>query len=101
MTLPEEYVSYFTGNGPKEGGLTVDPGWFQLWPPDEVEHWNRAYQVAVFAPGFLGFGSSGGGEFLAFDIEGRVIMLPFIGMSAEDASPVANSWSEFIERIKR
>jgi hypothetical protein len=101
MTLPEEYVRYFTGDGPKEGSLTVDPGRFQLWPPGEIEHWNRAYQVAEFAPGFLGFGSSGGGELLAFDLEERVVMSPFIGMSREDALPIANSWSEFVERIKR
>jgi len=101
MTLPQQYVSYFAGDGPKEGGLTVAPGWFQLWSPGEVEHWNREYQVAEFAPDFLGFGSSGGGELLAFDFAGRVVMIPFISMSSEDALPIANSWSEFVERIKR
>jgi hypothetical protein len=37
MPLPVEYAEYFAGDGPKEGGLTVDPGWFQLWPPAEIE----------------------------------------------------------------
>jgi hypothetical protein len=101
MALPPEYVSYFAGDGRKEGGLTVEPGWFQLWPPDEVEHWNRDYHVSEFAPGFLGFGSSGGGEMLAFDTDGRVVMIPMVGMSPDDAKPVADSWSEFIERIER
>ena len=61
------------GDGCKEGGLSVEPGWFQLWPPAEIERWNREYQVAEFAPEFLGFGSSGGGELLAFDAGGRVV----------------------------
>ena len=26
MTLPTDYVSYFAGDGPKEGGLVVEPG---------------------------------------------------------------------------
>jgi hypothetical protein len=62
---------------------------------------NLGYQVPEFAPGFLGFGSSGGGEMLAFDADGRVVMIPFIPMSPELALPVADSWSEFVERIER
>ena len=101
MTLPPEYVSYFADDGLKEGGLTVPPGWFQLWRPDEVESLNRDYSVHEFAPGFLGFGSSGGGEMLAFDKAGRVVMIPWIGMEPEMALPVADSWSQFVERIER
>ena len=81
--------------------MTVGPGWFQLWPPAEVEQMNRDYHVSELAPGFLGFGSSGGGELLAFDAGGRVVMIPFILMSPEHALPVASSWSEFVERIER
>jgi len=101
MALPPEYVSYFAGDGRKEGGLTVEPRWFQLWPPTEVERWNREYHVSEFAPGFLGFGSSGGGEMLAFDTEGAVVMIPFIGMSPGEAKAVADSWSEFVAKIER
>jgi hypothetical protein len=53
MTLPSQYVSCFAGDGLKEGALAVAPGWFQLWSPDEVEHWNQEYKVQEFAPGFL------------------------------------------------
>jgi hypothetical protein len=62
---------------------------------------NRDYHIREFAPGFLGFGSSGGGELLAFDASGRVVMIPFIALSPEHALPVAGSWSEFIERMER
>ncbi len=101
MKLPEEYVRYFAGNGPREGGLTAEPGWFQLWSPDEIEERNHGYQVGEFAPGFLGFGSNGGGEMLAFDSEGRVVMIPFVGMCPEEAQPVAGSWSEFTEKMEQ
>jgi hypothetical protein len=101
MTLPSQYVSYFAGDGPKEGGLAIAPRWFQLWPPNEVAHMNQMYKVQEFAPGFLGFGSSGGVELLAFDENGRVVMIPFIGMSSNEAQPVADSWSEFVEKIER
>ena len=100
MKLPIQYVEYLKGEGLKEGALRIDPGWFQLWPLDELKHWNQEYQVSEYAPGFLGFGSSGGGELLAFDSDGRVVMIPMIGMSADMARPVANSWSAFVELIE-
>src|SRR6516164_8627856 len=85
MKLPEEYAQYYAGDGPKEGGLSVQPLWFQLWAPSEVEQLNRDYHVQEFAPGFLGFGSNGGGELLAFDAAGRVFTVPFDDMCRERA----------------
>jgi hypothetical protein len=101
MTLPDEYLRYCAGDGPREGGLSVEPGWFQLWAPAELEQLNSDYHVQEFVPGFLGFGSNGGGELLAFDSQGRVFMIPFVPMTAEEAKPVADSWSEFVEKIER
>jgi hypothetical protein len=101
IVLPDEYVRYWDGKGPKEGGLAVEPGWFQLWAPTEVDQLNNDYQVQEFVPGFLGFGSSGGGELLAFDSRGRVFMIPFIPMTAAEARPVADSWAGFVEKIER
>jgi hypothetical protein len=62
---------------------------------------NRDYQVAEFALGFLGFGSNGGGELLAFDADGRVFTIPFVGMSREHAWLVADSWNGFVEKMER
>jgi hypothetical protein len=56
--------------------------------------------VEAESPGFVAFGSNGGGEMLAFDAEGRVFMIPFVGMSVRDAKPIAASWSEFVEKIE-
>ena len=99
MDPPAHYIDYFASDRPKEGPLSVDPGWFQLWSPAELQQMNQRYSVPEFAPGFLGFGSSGGGELLAFDSEGRIVMIPFVPMSPDQALPVAGSWDEFVQKI--
>ena len=75
--------------------------WFQLWPADELDYWNEQYQVAKCAPGVVGFGSNGGGDMLAFDADGRVVLVPFIGMEIENSQLVAPSWLEFERIIER
>ncbi len=77
----------------------VAPGWFQLWPLSQIEALNRDYQVQAYAPGFLGFGSSGGGELFAFDNQGCIVMIPFIGMSLSEAITIAESWNDFVSKI--
>ncbi len=82
-------------NGPKEGPLTIDPGWFQLWDHNEIDQLNVAYKTHEFAPSFLGFGSSGGGEMLAFDDNGCIFMIPFISLDGKEAVLIADSWRDF------
>ena len=97
-TLPSDYLTYLEDGvdvAPTEG----EPGYFQLWHPDAVEEMNRSYRVAEYAPGFLGFGSDGGGEMLAFDAHGSVFKIPFVGMAPKEAKKIAASWSEVLARI--
>jgi hypothetical protein len=101
MTLPDEYLRYCAGTGLKEGGLSVQPLWFQLWALSNVEQLNRDYHVQEFVHDFTGFGSNGGGELLAFDAGGRVFTVPFDDMSRERAWLVADSWSGFVEKMER
>ena len=83
-----------------ESLTTGEPGYIMLWPVAEIEKMNAEYQVAESMEGFLGFGSDGGGEMLAFDANGAVWKLPFIGYSTkEDAWKVADRWSEVAERV--
>ena len=97
--LPPEYLAYVEEDGTDAASTEGDPGYFQLWHPDDVEKMNRDYHVAEYAPGFLGFGSDGGGEMLAFDSAGSVFMIPFVGMEPAEARKIAASWSEIVERI--
>ena len=97
--LPSDYIAYLEGTGVAEGFTEGLPGCFALWHPDEIEASNRDLQVATYAPGFLGFGTDGGGELLAFDGSGAVFMLPMIGMEPQYATKIAKSWREVTQRI--
>ena len=99
LQLPKDYLSYISAGGCDSGFTSGDPGYFQLWAPDEVDGLNRDYRAQEFAPGFVGFGSDGGGEMLAFDAAGAVYMIPFIGGGSKDAKKIASNWSEVAARI--
>jgi hypothetical protein len=101
ITLPTEFVAYWSSDYPKEGSLALKPGRFQLWRPEQVPELNEAYDVAKCAPGFLAFGSDGGGEMLVFDTSLRVFMIPFVGMHSREAILVAESWDDFVSKIKQ
>ena len=90
--LPATYLSYVESNDGAEGSLGVEPGWIQLWPVEEVRRLNAGYEVPTNLPGFLGFGSSGGGELVAFDTRAepwRVCMVPFVPMNHSEAVEIA------------
>ena len=99
--LPKDYQSYVEGGGTDSAYTEGDPGYFQLWPLEEVKNLNRDYRVDEYAQGFVGFGSDGGGEMLAFDSLGAVYMIPFVGMNVSEAKKIAASWSELLSRIQK
>ena len=94
VDLPNDYLAYIEGDGVSEGFTDGLPGYFMLWPSDEIEASNAAIDVPTLAPGFIGFGSDGGGELLAFDSAGAVFMLPVVGMAPKYAKKIGNSWNE-------
>lgn len=102
MNLPRAYLDYFAQDRPTEAFLSCDfPGYMALWPTDKVTQYNAEYGVPEYAPGFLCFGTNGGGELLAFDQSGAVVCLPAIGMEPRYATPVADSWAEFERFIEK
>src|SRR5687768_1836267 len=70
VALPLEYLDLLATSDGGEGELGVEPGWFQLWPAEEVLELNRGCRLPESLPGFFGFGSNGGGELLALDLRG-------------------------------
>lgn len=78
-----------------EGELSVEPQWYVLWRPEELEEFNRNYQLAEYAPGFLTFGGNGGGELLVVNESGEVFYMPCIGMAPDTAIKIANNLQEF------
>jgi SMI1/KNR4 family protein SUKH-1 len=101
VALPDDYREYLESDQAVAEGFTEGfPGYFMLWSREEIETANTELEVGSLAPGFLGFGTNGGGEMLAFDSNGAVYCLPMIGMEVRYAKKVASSWTEFRSRIK-
>lgn len=100
LPLPDDYLTLLRYSNGGEGPLRVKPGWFQIWPAQEVLELNRAYAVPVYLPSYLGFGNSGGGEMLAFRAgSASVFMVPFIGLEHEYACPITNDFAEFVRAL--
>jgi hypothetical protein len=105
LQLPEEYFALLRFSNGGEGELGVEPGWFQLWPAEEVLPLNRAYGVPEFLPGFFGLGSNGGGELLALDARigppYKVVMVPFVPMEVLEAETIAEDFLGFVRALGR
>jgi hypothetical protein len=104
ITLPPDYREFlrFTDGGE---GFTGPGSYAMIWKIGELLRFNREYEVQVYAPGLLLFGSSGGGEAFAFDLRapGRtpVVSVPFIGMDAKEVWPLAETFGGLLEYLAR
>jgi len=102
--LPSDYVDFFRFSNGGYGDIPVQPKYFDsLWTAEEFLECNRDYEVAKYCDGFFGIGSSGtsgGGEMFAFDMRSKkpwpVVAVPFIGMEADAALPVASDFCSFV-----
>ena len=95
MVIPSELREYRTSGAALSRELDVSPWHCEFWPLSQVETRNQQYEVPVNAPGYLGFGTSGGDEMYAFSPRGDIVCLAFIGMSPREELPVAPSWGAF------
>lgn len=104
-TLPKPYLDFLQVSNGGEGELPVLPFYAVLWSAEEVIKNNQGYEVATYAPGFFGIGSSGGGEMLAFDLtlkdSSAIFALPFMGMDREEAILVASDFEQFVSILGR
>jgi hypothetical protein len=101
ITLPNDLKHFIAEHGLFEGFTRNDnPGYVALWAIEDIPRENKAIEMDIYAPGFLAFAGNGGGEILAFDAAGAVYMIPLIGMEAEQAIKVANSFAEFAETFE-
>jgi hypothetical protein len=106
VPLPESYFAQLATSNGGEGSLaTHEAGWIMFWRAEQVVSHNADYQIATYLPGFFGFGSSGGGELLAFDLRQgepyRIVSIPFIPMDARHAIEIAGSFDELRPLIGR
>ncbi len=105
VQLPDAYLDQLATSNGGEGDLGVDPGWLQLWPAGQVLSSNVECGVAEELPWLFGFGTSGGGDLLAFDTRAGtpypVVAVPFIPMEEDSVVQVADSFAAFREHIGR
>lgn len=100
IILPEDYRSFLKHFDGGEG--FIGKHYLIFWKAEELERFNRHYRVNEYAPKFYLFGTDGGGEGFAFDARSspyRVVLIPFVGMTADSAIFVANTFTEFLERL--
>ena len=103
--LPDAYLALLQYSNGGEGPLSIEPAWLQLWPAEDVLRLNRAYHLDTSLPGYLGIGSSGGGELLALSLQHsgslKVVMIPFIPLTEAELVIVADDFESFIRAIGR
>ncbi len=99
--LPAEYVDFLKVSNGGEGFIGEN-SYLIVWKLEELQELNAAYEVNTYAPGLLLFGSDGGGEGFAFDMEAScssVVRVPFVGMDRELMRPIATSFVLFLEAL--
>ena len=105
LDLPEDYLAFLRFSNGGQGHIDVEPGWFQIWPAEEVLEANRDYEVDEELPGFFGFGSNGGGEMLAFDMRSGqpwpVVMVPVGSLEPDFVVKIADDFLTFADAIGR
>ncbi|EJB8584231.1 SMI1/KNR4 family protein [Vibrio parahaemolyticus] len=97
----KKVLAEWISEGYIEGDLLVEPEWYVLWQPEELEEINEDYQLEEYAPGFVTFGGNGGGELLVINDVGEVFFIPAIGMSSDTAIKIASSLSHFKGFMKK
>jgi SMI1 / KNR4 family (SUKH-1) len=98
IILPEDYKSFLLEHNGGDG--FVGEHYLILWRAEELSNFNNGYEVSKYAPGFLIFGSTGGGDGFAFDTRTSpylVMRIPFVGMRVEDGLRVAGSFNELLK----
>lgn len=100
--LPLDYLQFLRRHNGGEG--FVGEGYLILWKAEELDAFNREYEVNDYAPGLFLFGSNGGGEGFAFDTryaDMPIVRVPFIGMDLQYATPVADGFDDLFAQLAR
>ncbi len=100
-SFPDDYRDFMQFSDGGEGFIGQE--YLILWKVEELEQFNREYEVEKYAPGLLLFGSSGGGEGFAFDTRNspyKIVQVPFVGMDLENSNYIAENFFSLLERMQ-
>lgn len=98
--FPEDFKEFLSIHGSGEG--SIGGNYLVIWDPDEFEELNEGYEVSKYAPDLVLFGSDGAGEGVGYDTRFEkppVVVVPFIGMSMENALPVAPDFGSMLRKF--
>ena len=101
-SLPSDYSQFLRERNGGEG--FVGDNFLILWKAEELEIFNREYEVDQYAPGLLLFGSNGSGEAYGFDTRSvamPIVRVPFIGMELQYAEPIADSFTDLFRQLAK
>ena len=105
VDLPQDYLAFLRFSNGGDGHIGIEPGWFQIWPAEEVVETNQFFELEEELPGFFAFGGNGGGELFAFDMRGPqpwpIVMVPRTPLEAEFAVKIAADFLAFADAIGR
>ena len=76
VVLPEQYVEFMKKHNGGEGD--IGETWFVLYPLEDLQELNDAYEIEIFLPGHIIIGSNGGGELYGIDNTGNYFNVPMI-----------------------
>ena len=101
--LPSEYLELLRFSNGGEGPLALAPLWFQLYSvKDCIELCHSNQDIVENYSGFMFFGSSGGGEWIAFDLRSGkpwpIVAIDLIE-GPDGAEEIAPNMTAFIEAI--
>lgn len=100
FAFPSDYLDFMLNSNGGEGPIGPS-NYLSLWKMEDIAKLNKDYDVGLYAPGYLIFGSDGSGTAYAFDKEkGDIVSFQFIGMTMEDnAQFLGNSFVSFLQAL--
>lgn len=76
VVLPKDYVEFMRMHNGGEGD--IGETWFILYPLEELQEINDAYEIEEFLPGHIIISSNGGGELYGIDNKGNFFNVPVL-----------------------
>jgi len=98
IRFPNEYVRFLSYMNGGEGALGRN-NYISLWSTHQLRDLNKSYEVPIFLPGVVLFGTDGGGEAYGFDWQSgkcAIVMVPFIGMSEATKTKISDNFIDFL-----
>ena len=95
--LPEVFLEFLKFSNGVKG--RIGNKFLIIWGTNDIISINEGYNVKIFAPGLLLFGSDGGNEGYGFDFRGgkmSIVEIPFICMDWESAKIISHSFVGFL-----